>query len=314
LASADAGSLPAGATARPVINILTDVESFTTQDTLLSDGAEGPGSIGFRATVRDTDGGPVEPDLSWHVRGIGAWSGGGGVGMSAGFGAFSFVPTASGAYGLGKGSREGVMAYEVSVSTVVEGLAIRDSILVQQNEIDQLRQEYIDYTLDVPARDEFAVAPQGGPNVDPDQLNQTVRRISGGTATGQYGVILNGTDLADHAQQIGAEYDTLVAAVAGAPGHFRVRVSSGYRNPYSNQLAKGCFSKGTLSPHCQGPSKHMRGLALDLTPGGAVAGQTRADLMQLVNNAVAAAGFIPLPELGAQHATVQNADHIHVEF
>lgn len=315
IASSDSGFVPEGGT--PILNITTNIVSFTSQDSLLSDGTVGPALLKFTAQILRPDGSPVEAPLHWRVEGNGVWSGGGGVGASLVGGSFSFNPTGAPTsnYGLGRGAREDLMSYIITASTIVDGVTIRDALIIQQNEVDQLRQEYIDYGLTVPDRGSFGAVPNNDTNFLAGNINGTVRRTNRGATRDEYGFILNGANMRTIGQQIGAEYSNLVAAATGQPGPFHVRVSSGYRNPLRNEEVGGCFSRGVPVPVCQGPSRHMMGEALDLVPGEVVPGESMADLMDILNTAVSNVGLNPLPESGT--VPVGNpriADHIHVQF
>lgn len=315
IASSDSGFVPEGGT--PILNITTNIVSFTSQDSLLSDGTVGPALLKFTAQILRPDGSPVEAPLHWRVEGNGVWSGGGGVGASVVGGSFSFSPTGAPTsnYGLGRGAREDLMSYIITASTIVDGVTIRDALIIQQNEVDQLRQEYIDYGLTVPDRGSFGAVPNNDTNFLAGNINGTVRRTNRGATRDEYGFILNGANMRTIGQQIGAEYSNLVAAATGQPGPFHVRVSSGYRNPLRNEEVGGCFSRGVPVPVCQGPSRHMTGEALDLVPGEVVRGASMADLMDILNTAVSNVGLNPLPESGTVRVgNPRLADHIHVQF
>jgi hypothetical protein len=204
------------------------------------------------------------------------------------------------------------ISFEVTASYLREGVErttrLSDTNLgpLSQDETDILRQEYYDYNIPVPARDEV------------------VPSLGAGFNRGNYSVQL--------AVDMRENYDAILAAYRGRevrvtidgqeyvtriPQDASLTVSSGYRNPQRNRAVGSQFPD----------SRHTRGRALDLVPSAVqvvvmVNGRPRRVTLSLHEalypalHAAAATVGTAIAEQGATQVPVGDPreDHIHVQW
>jgi hypothetical protein len=210
---------------------------------------------------------------SWEVQGIGPYSGTGDPAQASNSLKFTFKlnppsrPT--------EGSTERNRPLQYMISSTIEG-TVQHFMLIQ-DEVDMLRQEYIDHgVLPVPSRSEIVS-----------------HYIDGTFNVGNYNWIVDG-GMKAALEKVSAEYAKISKDA--------LRVVGGFRSPQRNKAS------GDFHPS----NKHMFGRALDLAPTSE--GQ---DAILHLFLACTAAGYqcYPESEHGRQVApTDAHAKHVHVEW
>jgi hypothetical protein len=178
---------------------------------------------------------------------------------------------------------------------------------LMQDETDTMRQEYVDFQLNVPDRSEIV------PTIDDGTGNQY--------NVGNYGVMVSEA-LPDHFTAILAAYRAQTTVVNGAtvgiPANASVIIKSGFRNPRRNVYAGSKHNtQGDIS-------RHVLGSAFDLVPSSPdvfinnkrVRLGLHANLFPALCAATASLGLHTLPEVGC--CTIvpcgTTEDHTHVDW
>jgi hypothetical protein len=195
----------------------------------------------------------------------------------------------------GSRSANPALGYRVTANLDGQG-AVQASSLVTQDEVDVLRQEYVDY----------------GTAFRPDRKHLGALKHPA-LNTGNYDVVAEeevGT-LDALLERVNAEVNRMLAERRmSATFQFEDCVTSGFRNPQRNRAV------GSVAMN----SRHVRGRAIDCDPRGAlVAGISAQDMMCLVETAGRAAvgnSGRAFTERGAAvflDCESPAADHVHIE-
>lgn len=270
---------------------------------------------------------PAGTQIKWTVEGRGAAAGITGFPTNVvttadqnGVATFRFTPSNNQAlvndrrtrWTRGSTTANPAISFEVTAKATIAGVEsmvrLSNTTLgpLTQDETDRLRQEYLDYNIPVPTRDEV------------------VRSLGAGFNQGNYGVQLS-VGLPNRYNAILAAYrgSRVTATINGQqytttiPNNAVLSISSGYRNPQRNKAI------GSMFPD----SKHTRGRALDLVPGAVqvqitVNGQRRTVTLNLHKTlypalqVAAATQGSAIAEQGATQVPVGDTreNHIHVQW
>jgi Peptidase M15 len=200
------------------------------------------------------------------------------------------------------------LTFQITASATLSGQSIQDTKTVTQDPKDQLREEYYDYGIPVPTR------------------NEIVASLGAGFNQGNYSVQLS--------DGLETRYDAILAAYRGRPITVSVGgkqfssaipidasvdISSGYRNPQRNKAKDGAKL-----------SKHMFGQALDLVPNPSMRVMINGRLIRvtvplhganglyaaLQDAAASQAGNTAIAEQDATQVPVGDTreNHIHVQW
>jgi hypothetical protein len=226
-------------------------------------------TIVLKASFRNPSNGVGQSgaQVMWTVKGEGAAAGIGGLPKnevtktdSTGTATFTFKPfndqtlveNRHAKWTKGSSSPNPAMTFDVTAKVVSGTQVFQDSLSdtdlgpLTQDETDILREEYYDYKIPVPSRDDVVASLGAQYNTG----NYTVQLSD--DLPGLYADVL----AAYHGQRVtemfsGHPYQTTI------PDNAPVTISSGYRDPQHNKAI------GSIVPY----SQHTRGRALDLVPG-----------------------------------------------
>lgn len=234
-------------------------------------------AITLNASVPPTPAG-TPPNFLWTVTGLSPDAGNGNPHVQTTTGNFTFQPNPVNRPDTGARVPNDPIRYQVDA----ESRGTVGTFILEQDETDIIRQEYIDLGPVVPPARNIIVAP-------------AIATYN----TGNYGLIVdNGMDNARNNTE--TEFQNLTpAAQLPAPA---IGISSGYRNPRRNVAVGSHFPVG---------SRHVWGRALDLT----IPAPT-AVLWARLRQAGAAAGNTSICEDGPIHVPCGNAnvDHVHIQW
>lgn len=210
---------------------------------------------------------------SWEVRGLGPLSGSGVPDRLEHRVAFGFQPSPRTRPTSGSTSRNQPVQYTVSASF---GTAVQYFLLIQ-DEVDLLRQEYIDHNVGVvPSREDCVVYP-----------------IDNSFNTGNYNLVVD--------CGMRAAFDK-VAHEFGKDNNDGVVVVAGFRSPQRNKAS------GDVHPN----NRHILGRALDLAPS-----DSRAGSMQALYRACIRAGYHTFCEASPGRRVPprsRNAKYVHIDW
>jgi len=216
-------------------------------------------------------------NIQWLVRGVNVIDGSGlpfnGIGKN-----FSFVPKPL--KRPKSGSREMNPPIQYEIFAELNGLRV--ILILKQDKIDILRQEYIDFDTDwKPTRDE-------------------INKDTGGWNTGNYEYIATqGNNIFQNVfDNIIIEWNAL--CVSNNIDNQGVKIESAYRNPRRN-ITAGSHLKNSL---------HTRGRAIDLNAKGIRTTQKYTLLKQAAQNA----GYNAICDKKGYSVPCDQADHIHVQW
>lgn len=128
---------------------------------------------------------------------------------------------------------------------------------LSQDDTDLLRQEYVDYAS------AYGEAIYGLP-----KPTIVVGTISSTTNQGNYAKQLS-VDIPSYQERIQAIYQKMTVMYNGKPVPLKnalVRINSAFRCPQRNRAVKGAVAPGVPTIHSAGPSQHIFGRAMDLSP------------------------------------------------
>ena len=259
---------------------------------------------------------PTGPDgekvpVDWSVTGVSADAGSGDPASAKDESTFTFTPTATNRPVDGARSANAPIAYRVEATAGEQ----KSTFELVQDEVDTMRQEYVDYGADVPARGSFVETELPGSNV-----GNYSKIVDGGMAATMTGVadewarLTEQQAVSDAANNPPAE--EAVPGVAPLPRQEpdpgiaplpvqipELHIESGYRNPQRNKAAGSNYL--TTSPH-------IFGRALDLFPVGGA----DAELWARLEKAGEAVGDKALCEDNATptECSDPSTDHVHVQW
>jgi hypothetical protein len=215
---------------------------------------------------------PAGPDgekvpVDWSVTGVSADAGSGDPAGATGKAALTFTPTATNRPVDGARGPNAPIAYRVEATAGEQ----KATFELEQDEVDTMRQEYVDYGADVPARGSFVVPDLPGSNV-----GNYSKIVDGGMAATMTGVANEWARLTELQAVSDAANDLppeeAVPGVAPLPRQEpepgiaplpvqipELHIESGYRNPQRNKAAGSRYLT---------TSRHIFGRALDLYPAG----------------------------------------------
>jgi hypothetical protein len=249
--------------------------------------------------------------VDWSVTGVSADAGSGDPAGAKDESTFTFTPTAT------NRPVDGARAPNAPIAYRVEAIAgeQKATFELKQDEVDTMRQEYVDYGADVPARGSFVNPEFPGSNV-----GNYSKIVDGGIAATMTGVasewarLTNEQAVSDAANNMLPE--DVVPGTAPLPRQDpdpgiaplpvqipELQIESGYRNPQRNNAAGSQYLT---------TSKHIFGRALDLYP----AGGADAELWARLEKAGEAIGDKALCEDGATPTECSDpkTDHVHVQW
>jgi hypothetical protein len=210
---------------------------------------------------------------SWRVKGMGPFSGSGVPDQMPGSMTFTFKPDPGARPTDGSNVRNRPLQYDVSAA--FEG--IEQHFIFFQDDIDLLRQEYIDH----------------GEGIVPSRGDCVTHPVDKSFNAGNYGFLVDGG--------MQAAFDRIDIELRKGPP-VALRVISGFRSPQRNK------SSGDSHPG----NPHVRGRALDLAPD-----PFSADALKAVYQACVRAGFHPVCEASPGKIVPLgslDANHVHVDW
>lgn len=210
----------------------------------------------------------LDPNTTqWAVTGKSKDSGDGDPHTANNTSVFSFKPNPKNRPTLAtdkKGSTKPNDPIKYTIEASVGGFT--ETLDLEQDETDIIRQEYVDYKIPIPIR---------------DVIKKPTNRAFN---NGNYTLIID-MDLQHHLDEVVARFQTICIGVVPIPG---VSVTSGYRNPRKNS------NVGSIVPN----SKHTYGSALDIKPV-----PFNPDFLNRLRDAATLSGIFGMEERGSDDFT-----------
>jgi hypothetical protein len=256
-------------------------------------------TISFTAQVAGgPDAGVSSGQISWTVHGVSTNSGNGNPHSAANQNSFSFRPNPTNRPTTGSRAPNDPIQYRVEAQ-VPGSTATFD---LTQDETDIIRQEYVDFSANPPARNEI-IAPAIATFNTGNYTRIVDRGLNAALTNTQAQFQALTQQAAQPAPAVAAPNAPAPPAVPPPPVPApAIGVTSGYRNPRRNVAAGSNFPV---------TSRHVWGSALDLSVAGA-----NAVLWARLRQAGANAGNTSICEQGANQIPCSdpNVDHVHIQW